>query len=55
MGPPEAASCHRLHRPAGDQRFCRADYHRRELQRQMKDDETRPSPEAACEEFFPGV
>jgi len=42
------------HRPVGGQRFCR-DYHRRERQRQMKNDETRPSPEAACEEFFPGV
>jgi len=42
-------------RPVGGQRFCRADYHRRERQRQMKNDETRPSPEAACEEFFPGV
>jgi len=43
------------HRPVGGQRFCRADYHRRERQRQTKNDETRPSPEAACEEFFPGV
>jgi len=39
----------------GCQRFCRADYQRRERQRQKKNDETRPSPEAACEEFFPGV
>ena len=42
------------HRLVGGQRFCRADYHRRERQRQLKNDETRPSPEAACEEFFPG-
>ena len=28
---------------------------RRERQRQMKNDEARPSPEAAREEFFPGV
>jgi hypothetical protein len=31
------------------------DYQRRELQRKMKNDEARPSPEAAREEFFPGV
>ena len=43
------------HRPVGGQRFCRADYQRRELQRKMKNDEARPSPEAAREEFFPGV
>jgi hypothetical protein len=42
-------------RTAGGQRFCRADYQRRERQRQMKNDEARPSPEAAREEFFPGV
>ena len=42
-------------RPVGGQRFCRADYQRRERQRQMKNDEARPSPEAAREEFFPGV
>jgi hypothetical protein len=41
--------------PWADRGFCRADYQRRERQRQMKNDETRPSPEAACEEFFPGV
>jgi hypothetical protein len=41
--------------PVGGQRFCRADYQRRERQRQMKNDEARPSPEAAREEFFPGV
>ena len=35
--------------------FCRADYEQRERQRQMKNDEERPSPEAASEEFFPGV
>jgi len=39
----------------GSQRFCRADYHRRERQRQMKNDEARPSPAAAREEFFRGV
>jgi hypothetical protein len=39
----------------GGQRFCRADYQRRELQRKKKNDEARPSPEAAREEFFPGV
>jgi hypothetical protein len=33
----------------------RADYHRRERQRQMKNDEARPSLGAAREEFFPGV
>ena len=43
------------HRPPGGQRFCRADYQRRERQRQMKNDEARPSPEAAREEFFRGV
>jgi hypothetical protein len=43
------------HRPVGGQRFCRADYQRRERQRQMKNDEARPSPEGAREEFFPGV
>jgi hypothetical protein len=32
-----------------------ADYQRRERQRQKKNDEARPSPEAAREEFFPGV
>jgi len=42
-------------RSAGGQRFCRADYQRRERQRQMNNDEARPSPEAAREEFFPGV
>jgi hypothetical protein len=45
----------RAHRPVGGQRFCRADYQRRELQRKMKNDEARPSPAAAREEFFPGV
>jgi len=43
-----------MHRPAGGQRFCRADYHRRERQRQMKNDEARPSLETAREEFFRG-
>ena len=42
-------------RPVGGQRFCRADYQRRERQRQMKNDEAQPSLEAAREEFFPGV
>jgi len=42
-------------RPVDGQRFCRADYQRRERQRQMKNDEARPSPEAAREEFFRGV
>jgi len=32
-----------------------ADCERRELQRQMKNDEERPSPEAASGEFLPGV
>ena len=32
-----------------------ADCERRERQRQMKNDEAQPSPEAACEEFFRGV
>ena len=32
-----------------------ADCERREGQRQKKTDEERPSPEAASEEFFPGV
>jgi hypothetical protein len=50
-----AAASDSAHRPAGGQRFCRADYHRRERQRQMKNDEARPFPEAAREEFFPGV
>jgi len=54
-GPPEGGPYDGPHRPVGGQRFCRADYQRRERQRQMKNDETRPSPEAACEEFFPGV
>ena len=35
--------------------FCRADCERRERQRQMKNDEAQPSPEAAREEFFRGV
>ena len=35
--------------------FCRADCERRERQRQMKNDEERPSPEAASEEFFRAV
>jgi len=39
----------------GGQWSLRADYQRRERQRQKKNDETQPSPEAACEEFFPGV
>jgi hypothetical protein len=39
----------------GGQRFCRADYQRRERQREKKNDEARPSPEAAREEFFLGV
>ena len=32
-----------------------ADCERRERQRQMKNDEAQPSPEAAREEFFRGV
>jgi len=44
-----------LRRPVGGQRFCRADYQRRELQRKMKNDAARPFPAAAREEFFPGV
>jgi len=39
----------------GGQRFWRADYQRRERQRQKKNDEAQLSPEAAREEFFPGV
>jgi hypothetical protein len=39
----------------GSQRFWRADYQRRERQRKKKNDEARPSPAAAREEFFPGV
>jgi hypothetical protein len=54
--PPVACSeAPKRQRPVGGQRFCRADYQRRERQRQMKNDEARPSPEAAREEFFPGV
>jgi hypothetical protein len=45
--------CHAAAR--GRPEFCRADYQRRERQRQMKNDEARPSPGAAREEFFPGV
>ena len=37
------------------QRFWRADYQRRERQRQKKNDEAQPSSEAAREEFFPAV
>jgi hypothetical protein len=39
----------------GGQSSARADYQRRERQRQLKNDEARPSPEAAREEFFRGV
>jgi hypothetical protein len=35
--------------------FCRADYQRRERQRERTNDEAGPSPEAPREEFFPGV
>jgi len=52
-GPTEGGPYDGAHRPVGGQRFWRADYQRRERQRQMKNDEARPSPEAAREELFP--
>jgi len=40
---------------AAGKRVLSADCERRERQRQMKNDEAQPSPEAAREEFFRGV
>jgi hypothetical protein len=42
-------------RLAVGKRVLSADCERRERQRQMKNDEAQPSPEAAREEFFRGV